>query len=107
VDGAAYWPDGADGFFETMGSTHDAELARYDAVLFFETAAGRRSGLRGRQPLPNRDQRGGTRDSTPRLHGLWSSHPDFHLVPHHESFLRKITVGLSLMESIVASNRRR
>jgi hypothetical protein len=39
ADGAAYWPDGDDSFFAAIGSSHEAELARYDAVLFFETAA--------------------------------------------------------------------
>ncbi len=39
VDGGAYWPDGADDYFASVGSTHEAELRRYDAVLFFETAA--------------------------------------------------------------------
>ena len=37
-----------------------------------------------------------------RLRALWSTHPRFHLVPHHESFLHKITVGLAILESIVA-----
>ena len=39
VDGAAYWPTTPAAFFASVGSTLDAELARYDAVLFFESAA--------------------------------------------------------------------
>ena len=39
IDGGAYWPDGDGAFFEAMGTTHEAELGRYDAVLFFESAA--------------------------------------------------------------------
>lgn len=39
VDGGAYWPDGADGFFAEVGTSHAAQIARYDAVIFFETAA--------------------------------------------------------------------
>src|SRR5262245_9752637 len=38
-DGAGYWPEGADAFFESMNTRAEAELARYDAVLFLETAA--------------------------------------------------------------------
>jgi predicted ATPase len=80
VDGAAYWPDGASEFFSMMNSSYEAELARYDVVLFFETSAV-----------------GGI-----RLRDLWSPHPRFHLVPHSSSFIRKITVGLSILESVVA-----
>ena len=37
-----------------------------------------------------------------RLRALWMAHPRFHLVPHNPSFLRKITVGLSILESVIA-----
>ena len=103
VDGAAYWPDGADGFFAAMGSSREAELARYDAVLFFETAAVDDLVLEGgnRYRTETNEQ---ARALDHHLRTLWSSHPQFFLVPHHTSFLRKITVGLSLLESIVATN---
>ena len=39
ADGGAYWPDGSTDFFESVGTTQADELARYDAVIFFETAA--------------------------------------------------------------------
>jgi predicted ATPase len=39
VDGAAYWPDGPEDYWQDVGSTHQAELARYDAVIWLETAA--------------------------------------------------------------------
>src|SRR5690349_21569849 len=39
VDGAAYWPGEPDQYFAAVGSSHERELARYDAVLFFQTAA--------------------------------------------------------------------
>lgn len=105
VDGAAYWPDGNDGFFEAMGSTHEAELARYDHVIFFETAAA--SGLRfqlGNRYRTETEEEAVALDA--RLRELWSPHPRFHLVPHNPSFLRKITVALSILESIVTNHRR-
>jgi predicted ATPase len=40
IDGAAFWPEEAPaGFFETMETTLERELERYDAVIFFESAA--------------------------------------------------------------------
>lgn len=104
VDGAAYWPDGHDGFFEAMGSTHDAELRRYDVVLFFESAAvgGMSFATGNRYRTETNDE---AADLDRRLRSLWSPHPRFHLVPHNPSFLRKITVGLSILESVVAHHR--
>ncbi len=39
IDGAAYWPDGPDDFWRDVGSAHERELARYDAVILLDTAA--------------------------------------------------------------------
>ncbi|HEX8913674.1 MAG TPA: AAA family ATPase, partial [Humisphaera sp.] len=39
IDGAAYWPDGAEAYWADVGTTHAAELARYDTVIWLETAA--------------------------------------------------------------------
>ncbi|HLL88614.1 MAG TPA: AAA family ATPase [Tepidisphaeraceae bacterium] len=39
VDGAAYWPDGPDAYWSDLGTTLDAQLARYDLVIWLETAA--------------------------------------------------------------------
>ena len=39
IDGAAYWPHGPDDYWRDLQTTHEAELARYDAVLWLETAA--------------------------------------------------------------------
>lgn len=104
VDGAAYWPDGTDDFFEAMDSTHEAELARYDVVLFFETAAtGGLAFTTGNRYRTESDAEAIELDR--RLRSLWSPHPRFHLVPHNPSFLRKITVGLSILESVVANHR--
>jgi hypothetical protein len=101
LDGAAYWPDGDADFFRHVGSSHEAELARYDAVLFFETAAV--GGLRiegGNRYRVESDADAMRLDG--RLRELWSLHHGFHLVPHNPSFLRKITMGLAILESIVA-----
>ena len=39
VDGAAYWPGDPMLFFKHVETSLERELARYDAVIFFETAA--------------------------------------------------------------------
>jgi predicted ATPase len=39
VDGAAYWPEGADDYWRDLGTTLAEQLARYDTVVWLETAA--------------------------------------------------------------------
>jgi predicted ATPase len=39
VDGSAYWPHGPAEFWRDVGTTHEAELLRYDAVILLETCA--------------------------------------------------------------------
>ena len=87
-----------------MGTTHEAELARYDIVLFFETSAV--GGIHfegGNRYRTESDDQAVALDR--RLRDLWSPHPGFHLVPHTPSFLQKITIGLSILGSVVAEFR--
>lgn len=101
IDGAAYWPGGPQGFFDRLGTTLETELARYDAAIFFETAAVGGLAVEGCNPM-----RTETNDEAMALdhalRALWSKHPRFVVVPHNPSFYKKITFGLATLESIVA-----
>ena len=39
IDGAAYWPDGPEAYWQDLGTTHDTELSRYDAIIWMQTSA--------------------------------------------------------------------
>ncbi len=101
VDGGAYWPGKPSGFFKEQGTTLEAELERYDAVIFFETAAAGGLSVEGGNPwrCENLDE---ALDLDTRLRDLWSQHPRFVFVPHNPSFFKKITFGLAALESLVA-----
>ena len=100
VDGAAYWYDGEDAFFRHVGTTLDAELARYDAVVFFETAAVAGLSIEGGNPVRNESlDQAVALDA--RLRKLWQRHPRFTLVPHSSSFLKKIVGALGILETLV------
>lgn len=105
VDGAAYWPSGPDDFFAQMGTTLETELDRYDVVLFFETAAMGGMNFEGGNPYRVESDNEAL-ELDDRLRELWAAHRRFHLVPHNPSFLRKITVGLAILESIVVHHHR-
>ena len=101
VDGGAYWPDGATDFYDTVGSSHADELARYDAVIFFETAALGDHGFESENRYRTESQQEAI-ELDGRLRALWSPHPHFTVVPHAASFFRKMTIGLGLLESLLS-----
>lgn len=39
IDGAAYWPEGPADYWRDLGTTIDAELSRYDLVVWMQTCA--------------------------------------------------------------------
>lgn len=101
IDGAAYWPDGDGDYFASVGTTLDTELRRYDAVIFFETAAVGGDSIEGGNPARNESQEEARRLDA-KLRTLWARHPHFILVPHNSSFFKKISFGLAALEGVVA-----
>ncbi|MEB2310449.1 MAG: AAA family ATPase [Sorangiineae bacterium] len=101
VDGAAYWPGSADDFFLELGTTLERELERYDAVIFFESAACSGLKIEGGNPVRVETAQEAV-DLDHRLRRLWARHPRFTFVPHDPSFFKKISFGLAAMQSAVA-----
>lgn len=104
IDGAAYWPDGTDDYFRAMSTSLDVELCRYDAVVFFETAAVAGLSIEGGNPV-RRESLEQARQLDAQLKLLWSRHRTFLFVPHDQSFFRKLTVALTLMRNVTAELR--
>lgn len=104
VDGAAYWPDEEKTFFDAVGSTEQAELARYDAVIFFESAAAGGLSIEGGNPT-RIESNAQALALDRRLREIWSPHPHVTIIPHNPSFVKKIMFGLAALESIVAQRR--
>lgn len=101
LDGAVYWPDDPAGFFEAVGTTLEAELARYDEVLFFETAAVGGIGIEGGNPTRIESlEEAVALDAA--LRSLWSRHSHFTLLPHEPSFLAKMTSAVAVLAGIVS-----
>jgi predicted ATPase len=104
IDGAAFWPPEApQGFFETMGTTLEEELVRYDAVIFFESAAVGDMSIEGGNPTRTESNEQ-ARQLDIRLRALWSKHPNFHFIPHSDSFFAKLRDGLEQLQRIVGND---
>lgn len=106
IDGAAYWPGGDGSFFEALGTSLDRELSRYDGVIFFESAAVGGLGIEGGNPA-RRESVEEAAELDGRLRELWSRHERFVVVHHNESFFKKITIGLAVLDEMVQELRSR
>lgn len=104
IDGAAYWPENdRPDFFEALQTSLEQELARYDAVLFFESAAVGDIHVEGGNPARTEDN-DQARALDKRLRDVWSNHPSFRFVPHSTSFFAKLQRGLQELQGIVEAN---
>jgi predicted ATPase len=100
VDGAVYWPGEPQGFFDALGTTLEAELNRYDAVIFFESAAVGGMGIEGGNPIRSESMAEAV-ELNKHLHAIWSQHPRFTIVNHDSSFFRKIGRGLDALSQTI------
>ncbi|RME74220.1 MAG: hypothetical protein D6776_05620 [Planctomycetota bacterium] len=104
VDGAVYWPGPPEEFFSALETSIEQELSRYDAVIFFQSAAVGGLSIEGGNPARIEGLKEAV-ELDNRLRQIWSRHHRFVLVPHNPSFFKKITFGLAAIESIVAQLR--
>ncbi len=100
VDGAVYWPGVPEGFFEALETSLKAELERYDAVIFFESAAVGGMGIEGGNPIRSETMDEAV-DLNSRLRLIWAQHPNFMVVKHDPSFFKKIGRGLDALSETI------
>ncbi|MCB1063879.1 MAG: AAA family ATPase [Verrucomicrobiae bacterium] len=104
VDGAAYWPEQDGDFFEALDTSLEDELARYDGVIFFESAAVGGLGIEGGNPARRESLEEAVALDT-KLRHYWSQHPRFVVVHHNQSFFKKISYGLAILDEMVTTLR--
>jgi len=97
-DGGGYWPHGHDAFFAAMDARKEEELARYDAVLFLESAAAGGLSIAAGNPVRVEDvQTAAAIDR--RLREVWSSHPNVCFIAHEREFAVKLARGVAAVRA--------
>jgi predicted ATPase len=101
-DGGGYWPAGHEAFFPAMGTSWDEQLARYDAVLFLESAAV------GGYPIDagndtRRESLEAAVEIDRRLHAVWTRHSRFVHVPHEPDFAVKLARAETALRALLAA----
>jgi predicted ATPase len=99
VDGLAYWPGLQDEYWSSLGTSLDAELGRYDAVIHLRTPS-KVQGYNHQNPLRTESATDAA-EIDERIAEAWSSHPNRFLVESAADFLEKATTALALLRDQV------
>jgi len=97
-DGAAYWP-GPGSLWDAVGTTHEAELGRYDSVIHLRTPSDD-NGYNFRNPLRT-ESATEAMEIDRRIGTAWSGHPGYVEIPAAEDFLVKARQALELLREQV------
>jgi predicted ATPase len=93
VDGAAYWP-GPDSLWTSVGSTREAELGHYDAVIHLRTpdaAAYNKSNVVRTESVAEAAQ------IDVRIAEAWQGHPKRFVIESEEDFFHKARKALQVL----------
>ena len=100
IDGAAYWPDGPADYWADLGTTLDAQLARYDRVILLETAAALGIYDGSVSNAIRFEDAAGAVASGLRLRDLWERHPRLDHVPAAKTIEAKIAAVVALLDGL-------
>jgi predicted ATPase len=105
LDGAAYWPDGCEAFFEAVCGDAAAARAQYDAVVFLETAAVGGLSIDGDSAEgQNRARTEGQAEAVridALLRQVWAPHPNFRFVGYTATFDAKVAAALGQLRQLI------
>jgi predicted ATPase len=99
VDGAAYWPEGPAAYWHDLNSSLESELARYDAVIWLQTAAALGLYDGDASNICRFEDPAAAIESGNLLTRLWGGHPHIQQVNAYPHLGDKITAVETLLWS--------
>lgn len=105
-DGAGYWPEGDDAFFRALDTERERELARYDAVLFLETAAAGGHAIHHGNEVRREDLSAALAIDR-RLQEVWRAHAQLRFVAQMELFEHKVQRGVEAVAELLGHHPER
>lgn len=102
VDAAVYWPEGVEDFFASMGTTLEAEIARYDAVIhlspplkpeFYQSTRVRTESLEEASRIDR------------KILKIWEKHPNRMVLPSMDHFFQKAGIIKDFIETLIPQEK--
>ncbi|MBN1208747.1 MAG: ATP-binding protein [Myxococcaceae bacterium] len=87
LDGLAYWPGSPEDFFAELGTTREAQLARYATVIHLRTPPAE-AGYNHHNPLRTESPEEAAAIDA-RIEHVWRDHPRRFIIPNTSDFLEK------------------
>lgn len=107
IDGLAYWPEAPATYWQQLGTTLEAEMARYAAVIHLRTPPPQ-LGYNNRNAL-RRESAKEAALIDERIWAAWSGHPHRHVIESATDFMEKARRAITLVRedlpSCCGSNR--
>ncbi len=101
VDGAAYWPGSIDEYFDALGTTREAEHARYYAVLHLRVPT-EGNGYDLSNPV-RRETAAEAQAIDARIFEAWEGHPRRYVVDNADDFTHKVAFAIARILEILAA----
>jgi len=100
IDGAAYWPEGAEAYWLDLGTNSASELARYDGVILLESCAALGLYDGDASNACRFEDAAGAIESGKFLARLWGGHPKLKQVGAFTSIEEKIDAVMDALWSV-------
>jgi predicted ATPase len=104
VDGATYWPQGPTDYWAQLNTSLDSELARYDLVIWLQTAAAIGQYNMGLTNACRFEDAAAAIESGARLEQQWGRHRAFYRVDAQKSIGRKVAAVEAILVSALKTN---
>ncbi|MCG2724793.1 MAG: ATP-binding protein [Elusimicrobia bacterium] len=95
LDGMAYWPKGGKGFLDSIGSTFQEELARYDIVIHLSPPIKQDIYRLSTTRIENHSK---ALELDKRTQEVWKYHPKRFLISDEPDFLIKVNKAIKILE---------
>jgi predicted ATPase len=99
LDSIAYWPGRPEDFFESLGTTRQLELARYNWVIHLDTA--HEDAFETSNPIRTESHKEAV-ELNHMIREAWAGHGHRVIIPHYGDFLHKMTLARRVIELIMS-----
>lgn len=101
LDSAAYWPEKSpSNFFNSLNTSEEQELQRYDWVIHLDTAS--EDFYDSSNPIRTETYREAS-DLNDKIKMAWKNHPRQITIPHNADFISKMSTALTVIRAIYAN----
>lgn len=99
LDSIAYWPGTAQDFFESIETTMEKELARYDWIIHLDTAQA--DSFDTTNPIRTESYLEASLLNEKISHA-WSAHPQRIVISNNKDFFKKMSIARSVVMAVIS-----